>query len=249
MSLRLAILVSFIALSATAQFPPPLTEELPVSAAAFGPASLQQHSPLIGSNGEISLVVWSDARMGGLIYHLFAARLDRDGTLLDPLGIPLGEIGYADGVFWNGQHFVVISSRGLGRFAITHVDNSGRIANRRTLEMGTEWRVGSTRGGNNARVVFLTSSRAQRKVRLFDGNLDPVTPEIALPDVIASQRETFVLSAISQQDEFLVVRGIIAGSECAFSSGCTGILSTRLDSSGRILSSEVSPTPFLDEVN
>lgn len=226
-------------------FPPLLTEEMPVSPPAFGPAPRLQHTPLIASNGEISLVAWSDGRMGGGIEQIYVARLDRDGNLLDPLGIPLDESAYPNALIWNGQHFVLISSRDLGVFGITRLDPDGRVVRRERLEMGWEWRVSSSRSGNNARVMFVKRYPAIKQVRVFDGNLNPITPEITLPELPGGQTERFLLTGmLRDDDDFLVVRGIAESADCARFNTCSRMVSTRFDSSGRILSSEESDTPI-----
>lgn len=50
----------------------------------------KQGDPVVGFDGTHHLVAWTDARAGEGIYHVYAARVDRSGNVLDPDGIGIG---------------------------------------------------------------------------------------------------------------------------------------------------------------
>lgn len=195
-------------------------------------------------------MVWSDGRMGGRLDQIFAARLDRSGNPLDPLGLPLDIFAnpYAffwnpHALLWNGQHFVLISSpNGLGIWDITRIDTSGKVVSRDKLETGPGWSVSSTRSGNNARVLFVRGN-GDRKVRIFDGNLNPIGPDA---DLAGPEFDLFLASTVLGDDEFLVFRITDQRIQCNLPNGCQQIIGTRFDSSGRILSSQITPAPGVD---
>jgi len=231
-------------------FPPALTGEIPVSEPTFGAAPQKQHTPMTASNGDISLAIWLDERIVGSVGfgRLYGARLDRDGNLLDPLNIDLDEYASPSGLFWNGQHFVLIASRDDGVFRITRVDSDGHVVSRERLDLGdTDWRVRATLSGVNAHVVFV-GFEGERKVRLFDGNLRPLTAEITLPDLPGGQSEPsggVVKTALLRDGEFLVVRGLAGQARCG-TILCDRMFTTRFDSAGRIVSTDESLAPKMD---
>jgi hypothetical protein len=64
-----------------------LSPEIGTDAPILGPAQAAPWNPGIATDGGGMLVVWEDYRLGG--GDLFAARVDRAGTLLDPVGVPV----------------------------------------------------------------------------------------------------------------------------------------------------------------
>lgn len=205
---------------------------------------------MIASNGEISLAVWVDERMAGRsgFGRLYGSRLNREGNLLDPVNLDLDEFAFPKGLLWNGQHFVLIASRDDGVFRITRVDVDGRVVRRERLEMGdSDWRVSSTRNGVNARVVFV-GFEGRTKVRLFDGNLTPITPEITLSDFPEGQSERpgrFIKTALLGDGDFFMVRGFTGQTQCGITL-CDRILSTWFDSTRGSLRTEQSAVPKID---
>ncbi|HXA15730.1 MAG TPA: hypothetical protein VN380_01965 [Thermoanaerobaculia bacterium] len=104
------MLLAIIASTAFAQ----IAGERPVSAPLFYAPVSSSGSPAIASDGTSFLAVWCDGRDGGDVNRtqgdLYAARIDSDGTILDPLGIFITSTYGPLGVAWNGDAYVVIWS-------------------------------------------------------------------------------------------------------------------------------------------
>jgi hypothetical protein len=107
---RIAFLLTITASTAFAQ----IAGERPVSAPVFYAPVASSGSPAIASDGTSFLAVWCDGRDGGDVNRtqgdLYAARIDSDGTILDPLGIFVASAYGPLGVAWNGDAYVVIWS-------------------------------------------------------------------------------------------------------------------------------------------
>jgi hypothetical protein len=107
---RIAFLLAIIASAALAQ----VAGERPVSAPVFYAPVASSGSPAIASDGTSFLAVWCDGRDGGDVNRtrgdLYAARIDSDGTILDPLGIFVTSTYGPLAVAWNGEAYVVIWS-------------------------------------------------------------------------------------------------------------------------------------------
>jgi hypothetical protein len=90
-----------------------------------------QRYPRVGYNGSEYLIVWEEVRDAD--YDLFAARINADGVLLDPMGIDLGTgPGYdnVDDVTSDGTHFFVLWTKSSNTdvdLYMTHVANSGKV--------------------------------------------------------------------------------------------------------------------------
>ncbi len=109
MASRIAFLLAIVASSAFAQ----ISGERPVSAPVFYAPVASSGSPAIASDGTSFLAVWCDSRVdGGDVNRtqgdLYAARIDSDGTILDPLGIFVTSTYGPLGVAWNGDAYVVV---------------------------------------------------------------------------------------------------------------------------------------------
>ncbi|MBM3316638.1 MAG: hypothetical protein FJY75_02190 [Candidatus Eisenbacteria bacterium] len=80
--------------------------------ADLGLAASDQHQAAISKGDGLSLVVWSDLRSNRAGYDIYGARLDAQGTLLDPLPIPIlldGSGQTVPQVAWNGTHWLVVA--------------------------------------------------------------------------------------------------------------------------------------------
>jgi hypothetical protein len=98
--------------------------ERPVSTPVYAPVT-SVSAAAIASNGDQFLSAWIDRRDRAAVY---ASRIDRDGTILDPLGIviALAETGSV-GVAWNADSYVVIWQTSTGVFA-ARISSDGTIA-------------------------------------------------------------------------------------------------------------------------
>jgi hypothetical protein len=110
MASRIAFLLAIVASAAFAQ----ISGERPVSAPVFYAPVASSGSPAIASDGTSFLAVWCDGRVDGDVNRtqgdLYAARIDSDGTILDPLGIFVTSTYGPLGVAWNGDAYVIIWS-------------------------------------------------------------------------------------------------------------------------------------------
>ncbi|HXI12013.1 MAG TPA: hypothetical protein VNM92_05135 [Thermoanaerobaculia bacterium] len=87
--------------------------EIPVSVIESVPAPFFQYDAAIASDGENYLVVWADHRRGPHWSDIYGARVSADGTVLDPIGIPIGTargLETIPAVSWSGSNYVVVWS-------------------------------------------------------------------------------------------------------------------------------------------
>ena len=90
----------FVASAASAQ----IAGERAVSTPVYAPVA-GVFGPAIASDGDGFLAVWSDQRDRAAIY---ASRIARDGTVLDPLGIFLANAASGFAVAWTGDKYLVV---------------------------------------------------------------------------------------------------------------------------------------------
>jgi len=97
--LLLAVLLSF-----------PLLAETPLGIPQIGPATEDQSGPALASNGDGFLAVWIDNRTRAP--ELWAARLDRDGNVLDSRGILIAAHTPVEPLaIWTGTSYLVVWNR------------------------------------------------------------------------------------------------------------------------------------------
>jgi hypothetical protein len=133
--------------SASSSQPP----DVAVSPITYMPAAGSQTNPRAASNGDVMLVAWSDARNGNQAY---AARIAGDGSVLDPLGIPLGIPWGPDEVVWNGDSFSVLGRDYDNGFVLLLIALDGTIE-RQPLGMGYARYAAATGDGADVRFLFL----------------------------------------------------------------------------------------------
>lgn len=90
-----------------------ITPEQPVSDVAVGGARFGQLSSSVASDGQGYLVAWRDSYMTGRgeIGDISAARLDADGTVLDPFGFDVSDgpyLEHAPSIAWNNGVYLVV---------------------------------------------------------------------------------------------------------------------------------------------
>lgn len=107
-------------------------------------------NPDIATNGQVSLVVWSDLRNGS-DFDIYAARVAPDGTVLDPDGFPVSTgpgSGFSAEVVWNGRDFFVVweddrDEPGYGRDVIgARVTTDGQVLDRDGIRISPPDREG-----------------------------------------------------------------------------------------------------------
>lgn len=94
-----------------------LSNEFSLETPRYGRLLASVRTPRIATGGGVSLLVWSDERRGernafyGTGPEIFATRIDAEGNVLDPAGIPLCTASYsqeAPEVTWDGTQFLVV---------------------------------------------------------------------------------------------------------------------------------------------
>ncbi len=94
---------------------PGISPEFSISVPVFGTASGDQRNPAIAFDGENYLVVWEDMRdeiYGETSYHIYCARVNGKGEVIDKAGIRLSD--YAESanpaVAFDGENYLVVWS-------------------------------------------------------------------------------------------------------------------------------------------
>ncbi|RKG63543.1 hypothetical protein D7W79_40160, partial [Corallococcus exercitus] len=94
-----------------------LSNEFSLESPRYGRLLASVGSARAASGGGVTLLVWSDDRRGdnnaayGTGPEIFATRIDAEGKVLDPAGIPLCTASHgqeAPSVTWDGQQFLVV---------------------------------------------------------------------------------------------------------------------------------------------
>ncbi|HEY0155819.1 MAG TPA: hypothetical protein VGF28_00855 [Thermoanaerobaculia bacterium] len=176
----------------------PISPERPVSEAVPHVATGDQHTPVAASNGEISLVAWTDGR-DRLTDRVFATRVDAAGNVLDPAGILLSSKGWVAGVVWNGTHFAVALAD-EGARVLAFVAPDGTVAGKRILDVNGEW-ADATDGGAGVRILFLKGGE-RPLASIIDGDGDVIARD--LPLVGVDDRGELAVAG-SRGSEFLVL--------------------------------------------
>lgn len=100
------VLAAVLILHGLAAFAFAVQSEVPISPAELLPVpSYSVDDFHLATNGEIYVAVWFDRRSSPVA--TYAARLRPDGTLLDRVGIRVGEGGDAGAVVWTGSAFLI----------------------------------------------------------------------------------------------------------------------------------------------
>ncbi|HEX2122284.1 MAG TPA: hypothetical protein VHL59_11635, partial [Thermoanaerobaculia bacterium] len=154
MSLLLALLI--VSLSASAA-PLSLGPEMPLTAPAVEPAPFTRGGPRVASNGRDFLAVWWDGRSGNHTHGIRAARIDRDGRLLDVTGIAVAaRSGFWTSVASDGRDYLVSYDCAPGELVpvtcLARVDaETGRITSRNKID-----RAANATLASNGRNYLLT---------------------------------------------------------------------------------------------
>lgn len=117
--LRIPVFVLFAAVAVAA--------ERPITPPVYGPAAASQYDAAIASDGDGWLSVWVDKR--AQTQEVRGTRIARDGTVLDPTGIPIfsGETTQPL-VTWTGTSYLVLwSSLQLDGVTAVRIDRDGRV--------------------------------------------------------------------------------------------------------------------------
>jgi len=174
-------------------FPPPISQERPASAPAFGAAAGSQQTLAAASNGQMSFAVWFDQRSGAT--DLYGSRIDSSGVPLDPLGILIVTGATGGDVFWNGTAFVVIAEKGQ-QTTFTFVTPDGAIADRKSKQIVNQ--LTATMGtGSDTRVLFVGNGTAML--------LDSQANIVSLGANLTFSFLEMTLVAASSGSEFLII--------------------------------------------
>ncbi|NRD64266.1 hypothetical protein HRD49_21155 [Corallococcus exiguus] len=94
-----------------------LSNEFSLESPRYGRLLANVRAPRAATGGGVTLLVWGDERRGensafyGTGPEIYAARIDAEGNVLDPAGIPLCTAPYgqeAPAVTWDGKQFLVV---------------------------------------------------------------------------------------------------------------------------------------------
>jgi hypothetical protein len=123
------LLTVFVASAASAQ----IIGERPVSTPIYVPPYVSERGAM-ASDGTRFLAAWVDVRDGATTYaeRIYAARIDGDGRILDPLGILVANIGASPpihrlNVVWSGDSYLVVWNESNGVMA-ARIAPDGQIA-------------------------------------------------------------------------------------------------------------------------
>lgn len=159
------LLTVFVASATNAQ----IAGERAVSTPIYGPATFVGGSA-IASDGTQFLAVWIDGRDR---YAVYAARIDRDGTVLDPMGILIGfpDTTLPVGVAWNGDSYVVIWQRSNTVMA-ARIAPDGRIVDPPHVIVGAAQIYSANQIAANGNVSVVMTSRGyfvlDHELRIID---------------------------------------------------------------------------------
>src|SRR5947207_2344244 len=98
--------------------------EKPASDVIYGPAPNYQYDPLIASDGTNFLIVWLDER--SFPSAMYAARMTRQGELLDPTGIRIPVSTLPAALLFAGDAYVVLFTKEQSLYA-TRISREGEI--------------------------------------------------------------------------------------------------------------------------
>jgi hypothetical protein len=188
-------LSAFVALGA-------LGVEVPVSQPAYGPAPGNQYNAAVASDGDQYLVVWADERSE--VPQAYAARVSRDGTVLDPNGIRLasGALTSYPQVIWGGSCWFVLSDTDSG-FELVRVARNGAVLDSKPRVFPLRgWHNGlsvATDGHHVAVGYVAGQSTYEQHVLILDGDGESIA------DIGFSAGENYaVVPAIAWNGSFFV---------------------------------------------
>ena len=233
----LALLLPFIAASTT--FAAASTTsilqapERSVSAPAFVAAAGFQGSPLLSTNGDTSLAVWSEFRDGSVR----ATRIDAEGRPVDPLGIVVREHATAEAVVWNGTEFAVFLVEPEGVHVVALVTTSGTVTCR-TLVVGNEYRFVAV-APRAARVLYVATT-SNPVAMILDGRGDPAARALQL-QTPAGRNDLQPVIGGAGEGEFLIFRSL---NHTGFGTEEPLIVAERIAFDGRLLSTSTATLPI-----
>ena len=177
--------------------------EVPVSAPVYGGAPGNQSDAMIASNGDQFLAVWPDGRDRHAQVS-YAARIDADGTLLDPTGIRI-PMPNLFGVLWTGDSYVVLdriqnitAGESTWSVAAMRIDAAGRIVDGPRDVFGhplTDYPSAAATNGANIVVPY------GDRVAVLDAHANVVRQDVPLPDLVP---HAFVTGIASNGSGYLI---------------------------------------------
>lgn len=179
--------------------------EQPVSVLRYGGvAESYRADPVSATNGETMLIVWHDRRGTQAVRFESDRRLDATS-----IAVPI----LAEGVFWNGEHWVIVNARQFVR-----IDANGNLLDRVPRPLGIDTSGANVYGvvwtGGAAIVVTGDTSRRERVAWTFDREMvltartliSPFGPYL-IPVYLASNGSSALM--VYQDEVTLELKGLL----------------------------------------
>jgi hypothetical protein len=155
-----------------------LGPERPVGPVQYELAPSYRMRPRVAVNESGALVAWSDTRSGTM--SVYAARLDRDGRLLDPVGQLIAEDANALEVVWTGTTWLVVYLD-LPLMLARTVSAEGVVGAPSTI-LDTGWLIHDTvRMATNGTSVALVTNSGKGRMLDRDGRVQSTFELVPAP--------------------------------------------------------------------
>ena len=193
------LLVSFWLATLSVSIAHAFTNEAPVSDPVYGPAPYYQDSPRIASDGENFLIAWNDER--SFPYTAYAARVNRNGDLLDPTGIRLPFGGYPAAIVFAGDAYVIFWTSSGPSLHATRISRDGEVieADRVVLQSVPNGPMAAASNGSNILVAWrdrYSVLSADLGIRSHDVVIPGGDPWLQTPPMVTSNGSGFLLAWI-----------------------------------------------------
>jgi hypothetical protein len=199
---RTVILISLLVFWTLPSMAQRISPEMAVSPPEWGPADHLQQMPSVAGNGDVFLVAWMNSYpLNGEVY---AARIARDGRLLDPLPIPIAagtRPGGAPRVAWSGRWFFVLWLSN-SRHILTALNTDGAIVAEQ--EVDWDYVTSFTCSTTRCLVVTATPNDLAGQSRLRATFLDSEGNVVSRDNPIATVRGNVTVRAATNGEDFLV---------------------------------------------
>jgi hypothetical protein len=140
----------------------PLVADTPISKPAFGTAYGTQSPTALASDGDGYFALWVDWRTVATRFDLFGGRVDANGTLLDPIGIPLTAFDRSTyparaRVVWNGAAYAALwYDYAAGSIVARRIERDGTVLDPAPVLLGERPRFDFDAVSNGATTLIVS---------------------------------------------------------------------------------------------